>query len=122
MTIIEKWTKAGLLKGVVDKLTVSNILEITANYIKELRLESPFTEMDSWTLPAMVLLYNKACEKSNPQDSFTDKEKILELVKQLRTELERGIPKVAEIHGGPDFDPEAELIAQVTDKIANSIQ
>lgn len=118
MNVIEKWTKSGLLEGVVDKPTVASMLEITANYIMELRPEGVFTEMDSWTLPAMILLYNKVFKKNMCQSSFTVKEEILEVVKQVRTELEKGISTVAEIHGGPDFDPEAELVAYVTDKIA----
>jgi hypothetical protein len=78
--IVDKWQSTGLLEGKVDKHLMSNILEIAVEYIKELRLDGKYTDMDSAVLVATRLLYNRAYEEQVAEDNFTEQEKILQKV------------------------------------------
>jgi hypothetical protein len=117
---VDKWQSTGLLEGIVDKHLMSDILEITENYIKELRPDGNYTDMDSAVLVAMRLLYNRAYEERVVEGNFTDQEKILQKVKQLYEALAKGFPFIEELHG--NIDVEAELMHYVVNKMVEELK
>jgi hypothetical protein len=118
--IVDKWQLTGLLEGNVDKYIMSNILEIAVEYIKELRLDGNYTDMDSAVLVATRLLYNRAYEEQVAEDNFTDQEKILQKVKQLYEDLGKGYPLIEDLHG--NIDVEAELMHYVVNKMVEEFK
>lgn len=118
--IVDKWQSTGLLEGKVDKHLMSNILEIAVEYIKELRLDGNYTDMDSAVLVATRLLYNRACEEQVDEDNFTDQEKILQKVKQLYEDLGKGYPFIEDLHD--NIDVEAELMHYVVNKMVEEFK
>lgn len=109
MTIQEKWTKVGLIdKFATNKKEIAYALEITANYVRELRRDSEFTDVDSLVILGMAKLYH-----GMPAVKEESIEEITEKIKEMYSELEKTHPEIEGLRGWTHIDYEAELLHYV---------